>query len=103
MITLERVEPLFEDTSAIPQDTLKQVVLEDFRMNNLAGVPDNKLEISFNPEEGGDILVKLIDPHAATGYLVFQGEQAYRDWLNRELYEPSQDEIQEAARHGIRA
>lgn len=100
MITLTSVEPLFKDESAAPGDTLKQIVLEDFKLNNLTGVPDQKLEISFNPDDGGDILIKRIDPHAASGYLVFQDETAYNDWLNKQLYEPSQDEIEEAASRG---
>lgn len=100
MFTLESVTPLFEDEAPVPEETLKQAVVEDFKGKNMVGVWDRKLEISFNPEDGGDILIKLIDPHAATGYLVFQDESAYNDWLNKQLYEPSQDEIQEAASRG---
>jgi hypothetical protein len=100
MLVLQSVESLFEDHAPTPKDTLKQVVLDDFKLNNLTGTPDQKLEISFNPDEGGDILIKVIDPHAASGYLVFQDEPAYSDWLNKQLYEPSQDEIEEAASRG---
>jgi hypothetical protein len=100
MAFLESVEPLFKDESAVPKDTLKQMVTEDFKLNQLAGIPDGKLEISFNPEDGGDILIKVIDPHAASGYLVFQDESAYNDWLGKQLYEPTQDEIEEAASRG---
>ena len=103
MITLTSVQPLFEEESSIPKDALKQAVVEDFKLSELSGVPDSKLEISFNPEEGGDIIIKLIDPHAASGYLVFQDEEAYNDWLSKELYEPSQDEIEEAASRGKRS
>lgn len=103
MIALKSVEPLFKDNVAAPKDTLRQVVVDDFKLNHLAGVPDQKLEISFNPDDGGDILIKLIDPHAASGYLVFQDETAYNDWLNTQLYEPSQDEIAEAASRGSRS
>lgn len=100
MFTLLSVEPLFKDESAAPEATLKQVAVEDFKLNNLAGVPTQNMEISFNPEDGGDILIKVIDPHAASGYLVFQDETTYNDWLGKQLYEPSQDEIQEAASRG---
>lgn len=103
MFALQSVDSLFDDTAGVPKDTLKESVVEDFKLNNLAGIPDQKLEISFNPEDGGDILIKVIDPHAATGYLVFQDEKAYNDWLNVNLYEPSQDEIQEAVRRGQRS
>jgi hypothetical protein len=82
---------------------LQQAVVEDFKLNTLVGIPDQKLEISFNPEDGGDILIKVIDPHAASGYLVFQDEEAYKNWLNANLYEPSQDEIQEGAERGQRS
>lgn len=95
MKPITSLEPLFEDEAPIPKDSLKEAVVDDFKLK--AGVPDDKLEISFNPEDGSDIIIKLIDPHAASGYLVFQGEAAYNDWLNQQLYEPSQDEIQEAA------
>jgi hypothetical protein len=97
------VQPLFEDQSPVPEGTLQQAVIDDFKLNNLAGVPEQKIQISFNTEEGGDILIKVIDPHAASGYLVFQDESAYKHWLNVQLYEPSQDEIQEAARNGTGA
>ena len=100
MAILTALTPLFDDESPVPKDTLKQDVADDFKIKELAGVMDNKLEISFNPEEGSDIIIKLIDPHAASGYLVFQDEAAYTDWLNKELYEPSQDEIEEAATRG---
>lgn len=100
MITLTSIEPLFAETASIPKDTIKKQVVQDFRHKNLVGVLDNKLEIRFDPEEGGDILIKVIDQHAATGYLVFQDENTYRDWLNAQLYEPTQGEIAEAANHG---
>lgn len=99
-ITLISVEPLFAEEAPVPKDTFKQQALDDFKSGNLAGVPDQKLEINFNPEDGSDIIVKLIDPHAAAGYLVFQDESAYSNWLSAQLYEPSQDEIMEAAQHG---
>lgn len=100
MAFLESVEPLFKEEAPVPKDTLRGAVLEDFKLRELAGVPDQKLEISFNPDEGGDIIIKLIDPHAASGYLVFQDEAAYRNWLDSELYQPSQDEIEEASSRG---
>jgi hypothetical protein len=103
VVTLTSVDPLFREESAVPKDTLVQVVLEDFKINHLAGVSDQKLEISFNTDEGDDILIKLIDPHAASGYLVFQDEEAYNNWLGVQLYEPSQDEIGEAASRGAGA
>lgn len=103
MITLTSMAPLFDDESAVPEGTLKEAVIADFKLNQLAGTPDEKLEISFNAGDGGDILIKLIDPNAAQGYLVFQDETAYNDWLNRQLYEPTQDEIEEAASRGSRS
>jgi hypothetical protein len=102
-VTLTSVKPLFDDDVAIPKTTLVQEALEDFKLNNLTGIQEQKMEISFNPDGGGDILIKVIDPHAATGYLVFQDEEGYKSWLNAQLYEPSQDEIQEAASRGQRS
>jgi hypothetical protein len=96
MIKLQSVGALFEDSAAVPEDTLKQAVIDDFKLNNLAGIQDGKIQISFNPDEGGDILIKVIDPHAATGYLVFQDEKTYNDWLQAQLYEPSKDEVEGA-------
>ena len=96
------VEPLFREDAPVPRDTMKQQVLEDFKMTALAGIPDQKLEISYNPDDGSDIIVKLIDPHAASGYLVLKDQSAYRDWLDAQLYEPSQDEVQEAINRGSR-
>lgn len=103
MITLTDVKSLFEEDSPVPEGTLKQTVVDDFKMKELIGIPDSKLEISFNPDDGSDIIIKLIDPHAASGYLVFQDENAYNDWLGKQLYEPSQDEIEEASSHGAGA
>jgi hypothetical protein len=98
VITLTSVEPLFREDAPVPKDTMKKQVLEDFKLHNLIGVADQKLQINFNPDDGSDIIVKLIDPHAASGYLVFQDEKAYKDWLDVQLFDPSQDEIEEAAR-----
>jgi len=100
VITLQSIEPLFSEESPIPKDTLKAEIIEDFKLKELTGIPDQNLEISFNPDEGSDIIIKLIDPHAASGYLVFQDEAAYNDWVSRQLYEPSQGEIEEAANRG---
>lgn len=100
MFVLTSVEPLFSGEGAVPEDTLKKAVVDHFKMVHLPGVPEHKLEISFNPEDGGDILIKQIDPHAASGYLVFQDETAYNDWLNAQLYEPSQEDMAEAAQRG---
>lgn len=100
MELLTSLQPLFDDQAPVPKDTLKKQVVEDFKLKELAGIPDQSLEISFNPDDGSDIIIKSIDPHAASGYLVFQGEKEYNDWLGAQLHEPSQDEIMEAASRG---
>lgn len=102
MTTLTSVEPLFKEEAPVPKETLRAQVVEDFKFRNLIGIPDQKIEISYNPDDGDDILLKVIDPHAASGYLVFQDQDAYKSWLDAQLYEPSQDEIQEAAKRGTR-
>lgn len=101
-ISLTPVEDLFKPEAPIPKGTLKAQVIEHLKSAEFIGVSEDRLQISFNPPDGDDIILKVVDPHAATGHLVFQGEDQYNDWLSDSLYEPSQDEIEEAARRGSR-
>jgi len=94
---LFNLEELHKDEAPIPKDSLKQDVVDDFKFKELAGKGEASIKITLNPEDGSDILIKVIDPHAAAGYLVFQDDASYKDWLSQQLYEPSQDEIEEAS------
>jgi hypothetical protein len=100
MFSLTRVQDLFRKDAPIPRDALKMNVVEDVKLRVFTGLPQDKLEISFNSPDGDDIILKVVDPQAAAGYLVFQDEQEYNGWLQQELFQPSQDEVEEAASRG---
>lgn len=97
MITLQSVQPLFQEEAPIPRELLKGQVVEDFKRTFLTGTADNEIEIDDSQwDEGGGIMVKAVTPHASAGYLDFQDQADYQGWLAQSLYQPTQDEIQEA-------
>jgi len=97
MITLQSVDPLFQEQAPIPRELLKGQVIDDFKRNFLTGTPDTAIKIDDSEyHEGGGIMVKVISPEAAAGYLAFEDGENYAEWLRQSLYEPTQDEVQEA-------
>jgi hypothetical protein len=102
MIALTSLESLFKEPQDTPAEALKHTIIADVKLRVFTGMPESAIDISDDPANPTDMIVKLIDPQAAAGYLVFQGESEYDDWLKAQLYEPSQAEIQEAGQRGSR-
>jgi hypothetical protein len=101
MITLQSVEPLFRETAPVPKELLKTTVIDDFKRNFLTGTLDSQIEVDDSQyDESGGIMVTVISPEAAAGYLAFDDQENYEDWLRQSLYVPTQDEIQEALPSG---
>ena len=97
MIALQSVDPLFHEQAPVPRELLKGVMLDDFKRNFLTGTPDTDIKVDDSQyDEGGGIMVKTISSEAAAGYLAFEDKGDYQSWLSQSLYEPSQEEIQEA-------
>lgn len=93
MISLSSMSDLFRDDSSIPKDALKHDILKDLKTKELVGISDDKLNISFQGDEGDDILIRVVDPRAAVGYLVHQDETEYNDWMASNLKDPSDEDI----------
>lgn len=100
MITLESVTPLFDQTTPFSKADFVPPVLSHMKRGVLAGVSDSDLEVSGQEDGSDGIMVKRVDPHAATGYLAFQSVEDYNGWLTASLIEPTQDEVEEAANRG---
>lgn len=92
-LDFEPLEALFGDSPAYAKELLKTHVLADFKDKELIGIPEDRLRIHFNPENGDDILIHKIDPENALGYSVYPNEKDYFDRLSASLYEPSEGEI----------
>jgi len=91
-LTLSSVEELFSDTSPFPAEMIRDQVVEDLKMTDLAGANPSQLKISFDADQGSDILIRRIDPKQAQGYLVFQDERDYTSWLSAALAGPPDSE-----------
>lgn len=88
-------EPLNDLFSSAPitLEDVKPAVLAHFKDAVLTGIPEVQMDISFSPSDGGDILVRKIDPEKALGYSVYNDPQHYYQNLSASLYEPSEEEI----------
>ncbi len=92
-VSFEPLQSLFDDGQGITKELFKADALDKFKQENLSGVPESRLQITFSSEEGDDILIEKIDPEKALGYSVYAGENDYFDRLSAELYEPSEEEV----------
>lgn len=100
MIALESTQPLFDATAPFTREMFVSPVVQHMRKTVLAGVPESHVEVTSQEGSPSDIIVKKVDPYAATGYRAFQSVQDYNSWLQASLYEPTQDEIEEALNRG---
>lgn len=94
MIAIETVEDLFSPEEFIPKDLLKQSVFQHFKDSVLIGIPDAAIEVDFEPEDMSDILVRKIDPEKALGYRLFENEDSYFSYLNKQLYIPKESDFE---------
>lgn len=86
------IEALTDDRETpVPREFFKDQVIKD--IENSAGAV-----LSVEDYPGGDIMVRVIDPHASQGYLKFSSGAEYDKWLQSSLHEPSEEEIMEALR-----
>lgn len=99
-ITLQSTKPLFDEETPYTKEDFVPAVLAHIKNTRFPGVPEESLEITSQEGDPGAMIVKRVDPFAATGYLAFQSEREYSDWLQSSLYEPTQDEIGEALNRG---
>jgi hypothetical protein len=90
-----KFETLFDDEEVTVggKSLIKDEVLKRIKSTG------QNLEI-IDREEG--FIVKVVDPDESQGYNKFKTVGEYQEWLNSSLYEPTQDEIQEAS-NGSRA
>lgn len=100
MITLSSTRPLFDETTPFSKEDFVPPILEHMKKTVLGGVMDSDIEATSQDEDSSVIMVKTVDPFASTGYLAFQSAQEYDGWLKAALYEPTQDEIEEALNRG---
>jgi len=84
-IYFEPLQELFDPEGPVPKELLTGQVYEDFRKKYMIGVPDGKIEVTFQPNESSDILIKKIDPEKALGYSTFTSDSDYFDRLDQEL------------------
>jgi len=47
-----------------------------------------------------EVHIAVIDEHASMGYNVFKSKGEYDEWMNKSLYQPTQDQIEEAITRG---
>ena len=93
LLGFEPMADLFDEFSAIPMDQLKQKIVDDIRMTRLAGVPDYRLQIELEPQDGSDILIRQIDPEKALGTQTYGSVDDYYDSMEATLHLPSESEI----------
>lgn len=84
-IYFEPWQELFEPEQTVPKDLIVKHVYDDFKGKFLIGVPEIKLEVTFQGDESSDILVKKIDPEKALGYSTFSSESDYFERFGSEL------------------
>jgi hypothetical protein len=99
-VALQSTRALFEEETPYTKADFLPSVIARLRQTKFPGVPESSLEITSQEGDPDAIIVKRVDPFAATGYLAFQSEQEYGDWLSASLYEPTQDEVEEAMNRG---
>lgn len=88
-IAFSPVQALFKPESALPQrDETLRTVFEDFKTKDLAGVPETSLEVTFQPDDESDILIRKVDPEKAQGYQTYRGEEDYFAQQHADLYVP---------------
>ena len=49
-----------------------------------------------NDGQGGDVLMKVMDPQVSMGYNVFRSDDDYQKWLQESIYTPTDDEVMES-------
>lgn len=82
------LEALFDDFSSIPsKNQFKDVAIERIKQTG------KMVEVL---DEGDVLSVKVIDPLASQGYNMFASQKEYQSWLGSQLFEPSQEQMEEA-------
>ena len=92
-IQFESLQELFSTDSAVPKNLMKGPILADFRLKELVGIPENHLQITFQPVDGGDILVRQVDPENAQGYRTYENESDYFNQLKLDLFTPTDSDF----------
>lgn len=89
-LSFEPLQELFNQDSAVPAKLMQDTVIEDFKAQELTGVPDLQLQITLSDDGSGDILVRKVDPEKALGYKVYDNETDYFDQLKLDMFVPTE-------------
>lgn len=84
---------LFEEDSPAPKGSMKQNIIEHLRLSRIAGVPEYRVNIDLEPDDGSDIIVRVVDLENALGYRVYKGEEDYFNQLSADLHVPQESDF----------
>lgn len=80
-------ESAFDEYTSVPDKRL-------FKDSIITKMATEGTLVQELPDDGsGDLLLKTIDPHVSQGYNVFKKPEDYQEWMQRELQNPSLDEV----------